>query len=65
MTLTERIAEHETCAVVGCSRHRTPDSLFCTDHLREMWANRLDRQPDGTFVARRRFVARDFTRSVA
>jgi hypothetical protein len=64
MTLTERLAA-QNCAVVGCERHRADDSLVCSDHLREMWANRLVRQPDGTFVPARRFIPRDFTRSVA
>lgn len=50
MTLLERIAARETCAVVACDRHRTDSSLFCHEHLNDMWANRLDRQADGTFV---------------
>lgn len=60
MSLTERIAAR-SCAVVDCSRHRATDSLVCSDHLAAMWANRLDRKPDGTFVPRRRFAPRDLT----
>jgi hypothetical protein len=65
VSLLERTRAAEACAVVDCTRHRTTDSLFCQDHLGEMWANRLDRQADGTFIPRRRFVARDLTRSAA
>lgn len=61
MTLSERIAAANRCAVVACQRGRTRDSLFCRDHLNEMWANRLTRQPDGSFVPARRFAARDET----
>jgi hypothetical protein len=64
MTLSERIAANE-CAVVECQRHRVTDSLFCHEHLGEMWANRLDRQPDGSFLPRRRFPARALDRSAA
>jgi len=65
MTLRERIAATEGCAVVGCERHRTTDSLFCADHLNDMWANRLTRQDDGSFIPARRWVPRDLTRSAA
>ena len=65
MSLAERIAAATECRVVGCQRHRVPDSLFCGDHLTEMWRNRLDRQPDGTYTPRRSFVARDFTGRLA
>jgi len=60
MSLTERIAARK-CAVVECTENRASDSLVCADHLGEMWSNRLDRKPDGTFVERRRFAARDLT----
>ena len=60
MSLTERINARK-CAVVACDGDRAADSLVCGEHLTEMWANRLDRQPDGTFVQRRRFAARDLT----
>lgn len=59
--LLERIQAAETCAVVGCDRHRGTDSLFCGDHLTDMWRNRLERQPDGTFIAPRRWPAKDMT----
>lgn len=60
MSLTSRIAA-QACAVVGCDRHRADDSLVCSDHLAAMWANRLTRQPDGSFVPARRFLPRDMT----
>lgn len=63
-SLTERIAA-QACAVVGCDRHRACGSLVCRDHIAEMWANRLTRQPDGSFVPARRFLPRDFTQSPA
>lgn len=65
MSLLDRIAAHESCAVVACNRHREPDSLFCKSHLADMWANRLDRLPDGTFDEKRRFTPKDTTRSSA
>lgn len=69
MTLAERIAEREKCAVAGCDRHREADSLFCREHLNDMWANRLHREPDGTFVYslpfRGRLAAKDYTGSAA
>ncbi len=61
MTLSERIALANRCAVVGCERGRQRDSLFCRSHLDDMWSNRLDRLPDGTFVSRRSFPVRDLT----
>lgn len=62
MTLTERIQAH-TCAVVACKEARVTGSLVCAEHLNEMFANRLDRTPEGTFVQRdyRRFPAKDLT----
>lgn len=65
MSLLDRIQKRETCAVVGCERHKETDSLFCREHLADMWANRLDRLPDGTFDEKRRFTARDETRGHA
>lgn len=64
MTLTERIAAR-LCKVEGCQRERHPDAAVCGAHLTDLWRNRLDRQPDGSFVARRRFTARDMTRNAA
>lgn len=61
MTLLERIHANAACAVVACDEARVPDSLFCREHVADMWANRLERQPDGTFLAYRRFAARDET----
>lgn len=61
MSLSERIAANTDCAVAACDRGRVPDSLFCRSHLAEMWANRLQRQPDGTFVPHRRFAAKDLS----
>lgn len=58
MSLLDRINAAESCAVVGCERHREPDSLFCREHLADMWANRLDRQDDGTFIYSARFRGR-------
>ena len=58
MSLLDRLHAQD-CAVVGCTRHRVEDALFCTVHLNDMWGRRLDRQPDGTFTPRRQFVARD------
>ena len=60
MTLLDRIEARQKCVVVGCQRSRQRDSLFCPDCLNEMWANRLIRQPDGSYV-RSRFTARDLT----
>jgi len=65
VTLSERIAERESCAVVACDRHRQRDSLFCAEHLNDMWANRLTRQEDGTFIPAKRWIPRDMTRSAA
>lgn len=38
-----------TCIVATCTRERQRDSLFCHDCLNEMWANRLEKRPDGTY----------------
>lgn len=66
MTLLERVNQAKPCAVVNCDRHRAQDSLVCADHLAAMWANRLDRRSDGTFVTRPRFSRpADLTRSAA
>jgi len=61
MSLLARIAETEGCAVIDCQRHRTRDSLFCAEHLADMWGNRLRREPSGKFTVRRRFTARELT----
>ncbi len=60
MTLTERIHAN-TCSVEGCERKRHPDAVVCRDDLGELWANRLLRQGDGSYVRRRTFAARDLT----
>lgn len=61
--LLARIHEN-LCKVVGCSRERVPDSDVCGEDLNAKWRNELDRQPDGTYVRRRAFAARDLTGSV-
>lgn len=60
MTLLDRIAARR-CAVVGCTRERVADAQVCRDDMRELWANRLDRQTDGTYLRRRTFTPRDLT----
>lgn len=65
MSLLERIQAAQKCAVVDCDRHREPDAQVCRDDLGELWANRLDRNPDGTYRRRRALPARDLTRLVA
>lgn len=60
-TLSERIAERNRCAVVDCKRGRQRDSLFCEDHVNEMWMNRLVRQPDGSYLPVRFVRARDMS----
>jgi hypothetical protein len=57
-SLAARIAARESCAVVACERRRVPDSLFCHEHLTDMWSNRLDRQPDGSYLPRLRLTTR-------
>ena len=49
------------CAVRGCERERTPDSIVCRADLNDLWGGRLDRQPDGSYVRRRVLPARDET----
>lgn len=64
MTLLSRV--HATrCAVVECTRVRMGDAEVCRDCMNRLWRHELDRQPDGSYIARRRFVARDLTRSAA
>ena len=58
MTLRDRYRAN-LCAVEGCERQRHPDAAVCRDDLAELFARRLDRQPDGTFTRRRTFPARD------
>ena len=60
MTLTDRILARR-CLVVGCTREKAPDASVCRDDLRELFHNRLDRQPGGTYLRRRTFPARDLT----
>ena len=60
MTLLDRMRAQQ-CAVVDCARARHEDAAVCRDDLNELWANRLLRQPDGTYLRRRSFSARDFT----
>jgi predicted amidohydrolase len=64
MTLLSRIHANQ-CAVVGCSRARAQDAQVCATCLGDLWANRLDRQPDGSYTKRRTFVARDETGRLA
>lgn len=62
--LLERICAAECCRVVGCDRRRAQDAIVCREDLAELYANRLDRQADGTFVRRRILAARDLTGQV-
>lgn len=64
MTLLERYRANE-CAVVDCNRERIPDGPCCRDDMRELWANRLIRQVDGSYLRRRAFPIRDLTWSRA
>lgn len=57
MTLLERLA----CRVVGCQRAHERDTDVCADHLNDLWANRLERLPDGRYQPKRRFVPADLT----
>lgn len=65
MSLLSRIVDAEKCRVQSCPGRRAPDALVCRDDLDELWAHRLDRQPDGTFTRRRRLQARDLTGQLA
>lgn len=58
MSLSARIHANK-CAVRDCARTRARDTDVCGDDLNEKWANRLDRQDDGTYLRRRSFTARD------
>lgn len=60
MTLLERYRANE-CAHVDCHEARTPSSALCPRHLNDLFGNRLDRNPDGTYIPRRLFVPRDQT----
>lgn len=60
MSLLARIRER-LCGFAGCPESRTADSALCAGHLPMFLRNQLDRQPDGTFVARRRFRPVDLT----
>jgi hypothetical protein len=37
------------CTVLGCQRTRARDAAVCSDHLNDLWANRLQRV-DGGYV---------------
>lgn len=65
MSLLARVAAAETCIVVDCDRRRAADAQVCREDLGELYGNRLDRNPDGTYRRRRTFVARDMTRAAA
>lgn len=58
MTLLSRIHANR-CAVIDCTRERAQDSDVCRVDLNEKWADRLDRNPDGSYSRRRTFVARE------
>jgi hypothetical protein len=60
MSLSSRIAANR-CRVQGCERARMTDAAVCRDHMNDLYANRLERTPDGKYVARRTFAARDLT----
>jgi hypothetical protein len=64
MTLLDRITARQ-CRVVDCTRERVEGALVCRDDLRELFRNRLDRNPDGTYSRRRTFPPRDLTWSRA
>jgi hypothetical protein len=59
MTLLERIQANQ-CAVDGCHEDRISDGPCCADHMRDLWANRLDRTDTG-YVVRRALRPRDET----
>jgi hypothetical protein len=52
------------CAVVDCERERAPDAAVCREDLNALWRHELARQPDGTFLRRRTFAARDLTGAI-
>jgi hypothetical protein len=64
MSLLARIHANR-CLVRDCTRQRLPDAQVCREDLGELWANRLNREPDGSFTRRRVFTARDETRWAA
>lgn len=65
MTLLARIHANR-CAVRDCTREKAPDAAVCREDLTELWHNRLNREPDGSYTRRRTFPARDMTwRAVA
>jgi hypothetical protein len=64
MSLLARIHANR-CLVRDCTRQRLPDAQVCREDLGELWANRLNREPDGSFTRRRTFTARDETRWAA
>lgn len=65
MNLSERIQAAEQCRVVDCGQRRARDSQVCRDDLTELFANRLDRNPNGTYRRRRALAARDEESGVA
>jgi hypothetical protein len=64
MSLLARIHANR-CLVRDCTRQRLPDAQVCREDLGELWANRLNREPDGSYTRRRTFTARDETRWAA
>jgi hypothetical protein len=62
--LLARIAANR-CRVQGCERARMTDAAVCRDHMNDLYAGRLDRAVDGSFVPRRTFRAVDWTGRVA
>lgn len=65
MSLLEREIRATRCAVTDCTRDRAPDAEVCARDLDELWLRRLDRQPDGSYLRRRAFIARDESRTAA
>ena len=63
MSLLSRI-QATRCSVDDCQRERATDAAVCRDDLNELWWNRLERKPDGSYRRRRTFVARDMTGSL-
>jgi len=58
MTLLERI-EANRCVVAECDRAKLPDTVTCREHLNDLWANRLLRLADGSYIERRTFAPRE------
>jgi hypothetical protein len=64
VSLLSRVVEATTCRVQGCDRARARDAQVCAADVTELFMNRLDRQPDGSYTRRRTFAARDLTGSL-